>query len=1168
MHGTTINNKGKTEKNQKIKEGDCIFPFKYKYETHHKCLKTDKGPICATEVNPKTQTLTKYGYCYLKKGTVKKEPKEKAKTKAKAKAKPKAKEKEKAKTKATTKTKPKPKLKIVQSLAKLKIIPSKTTVKKKRLKIIEPTKISMTPSVKSQRFNEEFIKILSELNDIMMRQGEPFRAKAYRQAAESIMLFPNDITDPKQLQGVKGIGKTIMNKLNEYVETGTLKVLERERTNPLNQLTKVYGIGPKKAKELIEKGITSIADLQKNQDLLTDNMKIGLKYFDDIEARIPRSEIDVYKKQLTTIFNKVTPKGSDFQIVGSYRRGAKTSGDIDIIITNDNNDKKAFDDFLDYLIKNKIILEVLSRGKTKSLTIAELPQKTDQTRPRRVDFLYTNPTEFPFAILYFTGSKAFNTVQRQRALDLGYSLNEHGLYKMQQGQKGEKLKDIKFLDEKSIFNFLKMKYLEPHERIDGNSIINISTPHIAQQPAQQPAQQTAQQPAQQPAQPAQAAQPAPAKIKIKRKTLKKKSSLIPDHIQLFRKEGISALKTLTEDQLSKMIRQANNAYYCNQDAKPLLTDNEYDILREYTARKYPNNEAVKEGHTQCNIKIEKNKVKLPYEMWSMDKIKPDTGALTKWMSKYKGPYVLSCKLDGVSGLYSTEGQEPKLYTRGNGKVGQDVSHLIPFLQLPKTKDIVIRGEFIILKERFAQIYAKDFSNPRNFVAGLINQKKIKTENLNKLKDLDFVAYEVIKPHLKPSAQMEFLTNEDVEVVRFAVEKIVTNELLSELLVAWRDDYKYEIDGVICINDQIYPRQTGNPEHAFAFKMVLSDQIAEAKVLDVIWTPSKDGYLKPRVQIDPVVLGGAKIEYATGFNAKFIVDNKIGVGALIKLIRSGDVIPHIIAVIQPATEPQLPTVPYIWNETKVDILLKDKTEDVTVREKIVTAFFKIIGVEGLGAGNVKRIIEAGFDTVPKILYMSKDDFLTIDGFKQKLATKIHEGIKEKLAEATLPELMHATNIFGRGFGTRRFKAILEKYPDILVSKETKEEKLVKLISVGGMAKKSAEKFIKYLPEFLIWAKEANIQDRLTYSPPQPSPTELSKQQEHPLYGKKWIMTGFRDKELIEKLKQVGAIQASSVSKNTFVVIVKDLNEDTGKADEARLLGIPLMTPDQLIKKYNL
>ena len=67
------------------------------------------------------------------------------------------------------------------------------------------------------------------------------------------------------------------------------------------------------------------------------------------------------------------------------------------------------------------------------------------------------------------------------------------------------------------------------------------------------------------------------------------------------------------------------------------------------------------------------------------------------MTKYTGPYVLSCKLDGVSGLYTTEGSEPKLYTRGDGKVGQDISHLIPYLRLPKTKNIVIRGEFIIPK---------------------------------------------------------------------------------------------------------------------------------------------------------------------------------------------------------------------------------------------------------------------------------------------------------------------------------------------------------------------------------------------------------------------------------------------------------------------------------------
>ena len=103
----------------------------------------------------------------------------------------------------------------------------------------------------------------------------------------------------------------------------------------------------------------------------------------------------------------------------------------------------------------------------------------------------------------------------------------------------------------------------------------------------------------------------------------------------------------------------------------------------------------------------------------------------------------------------------------------------------------------------------------------------------------------------------------------------------------------------------------------------------------------------RVQIDPVVLGGAKIEYATGFNGKFIEDNKIGLGSLVKLIRSGDVIPHIVAVIQAAEQPRMPTVPYVWNDTHVDIMLKDKSQDSTVKEKTIAGFFKVLDVEGLG-----------------------------------------------------------------------------------------------------------------------------------------------------------------------------------------------------------------------------
>ena len=148
----------------------------------------------------------------------------------------------------------------------------------------------------------------------------------------------------------------------------------------------------------------------------------------------------------------------------------------------------------------------------------------------------------------------------------------------------------------------------------------------------------------------------------------------------FKKNGIHVLDSLLEPQLSSMIDEANKAFHFNKT--PIMSDNEYDILKDYLENKFPESEILKEVGTPI---IEKNKVALPYEMASMDKIKPDTGALAAWKKKFVGPYVLSCKLDGVSGMYSTEGGVPKLYTRGNGKVGQDVSHLIPYLRFPKGK---------------------------------------------------------------------------------------------------------------------------------------------------------------------------------------------------------------------------------------------------------------------------------------------------------------------------------------------------------------------------------------------------------------------------------------------------------------------------------------------------
>ena len=1065
----------------------------------------------------------------------------------------------------TSSTSPIPKKEKIESLLSQKttvtqeMLPSESNLKKTQ----ENKSTSM--SLPTGRLNENFIELMEKLADIMMKQGEPFRARAYQKAQETIMSYPDDILSPNNLKGKPNIGPTIMEKLNEYVETGTLKVLEREKNNPVNILAEVYGIGPKKAKELVEKGVTTIAQLREHPELLNDVQKMGLRYYEDVLKRIPRAEIDDYKELLLKVKTDLA-QPLEMEIVGSYRRGAATSGDIDVIITS--NSEQVFKNFIDELIKEKVILEVLSRGPSKCLVMAKIP--TSDT-VRRVDFLYTKEEEFPFAILYFTGSKIFNTVMRQHALQMGLTMNEHGLYKMENGKKGEKVVH-KFQSEKDIFDYLNMEYKSPNERIDGRALV-LKTPSKKpafiiesssslelqpEKPVEEPITLKPKKPTKKPANVAKKTKKnlvlesdqevVVLEEPVQKEEIDKIAIKIADN---FKKNGIKILEDLNEAELSNLLREANKAYYNEQ---PFLTDNEYDIVKEFIENKYPSAVAIAE----IGAPVERNKVKLPYFMGSMDKIKPDTNALQTWMSKYKGPYVLSCKLDGVSGLYTTEETAPKLYTRGDGKVGQDISHLIPHLRLPKTKGIVIRGEFIIPKEVFDKKYKSKFANPRNMVSGIVNHKTISEA----VKDVHFVAYELLKPVKKPLEQMLFLQTLDVETVLYRETTNLTNELLSETLVEWRKNYIYEIDGVIVTNDGLYERKSGNPEHAFAFKMVLSDQVAEAKVVDVIWTPSKDGYLKPRVQIEPINLGGVRIEYATGFNGAFIKDNKVGIGAVIELIRSGDVIPHIRKVTVPATEAKMPTVPYKWNDTHIDIMLEDVGSDETVKEKVITGFFRGINVEGLSSGNIARIVQAGFDTVPKILKMTKEDLLSVEGFKEKTAEKLYNGIREKIEAAPLVTIMAASNLFGRGFSDKKLELIMSEYPDVLLSKEPKENKISKVSAIKGMATKTAEAFVERIPEFLQFLKDANLEKKLS----QEKATSID--QSHPLYNKTIVMTGFRDKELEDKLKLLGAKMGSSVSKNTFVVLVKDLEEDTGKANEARKIGVPLMTPDAFIQKYGL
>jgi NAD-dependent DNA ligase len=262
---------------------------------------------------------------------------------------------------------------------------------------------------------------------------------------------------------------------------------------------------------------------------------------------------------------------------------------------------------------------------------------------------------------------------------------------------------------------------------------------------------------------------------------------------------------------------------------------------------------------------------------------------------------------------------------------------------------------------------------------------------------------------------------------------------------------------------------------------------------------------------------------------------------------------------------MPSIPYKWNDTHVDVLLEDIESDETVKEKVVTGFFKGIGVEGLSSGNIARIIDAGFDSVPKIIKMTIPDFLTVEGFKEKTATKLFNGIKQQLETASIITIMSASNIFGRGFSGKKTELIMEAYPDVLISKEPAQEKVTKIASIKGMAKKSAEAFVQSIPNFIQFIQETGLTHKLQELEGESQVSKV-KDTSNPLFGKTIVMTGFRDANIQQALKDVGAKLGSSVSKNTFAVLVKDLAEDSGKAQDAKKLGIQLMTPEEFKAKY--
>ena len=210
------------------------------------------------------------------------------------------------------------------------------------------------------------------------------------------------------------------------------------------------------------KGLNNKKKFIKNKFINTKYLKelnygqlIGIKYYNDIQERIPRKEIEYLDKILKYILKD---KPIEYEICGSYRRGCPDSGDIDILLTSKNTDENYLVTFIYTLIKLDILKDHLTMdGNKKYMGLLKVPNKKF-TKFRRIDIIFKSYDSFAPALLYFTGSANLNKEMRTKAISKGYKLNEYGLFVKETEERLDTPK------EKSIFDLLEMKYLEPTKR--------------------------------------------------------------------------------------------------------------------------------------------------------------------------------------------------------------------------------------------------------------------------------------------------------------------------------------------------------------------------------------------------------------------------------------------------------------------------------------------------------------------------------------------------------------------------------------------------------------------------------------------------------------------------------------------------------------------------------
>lgn len=538
-------------------------------------------------------------------------------------------------------------------------------------------------------------------------------------------------------------------------------------------------------------------------------------------------------------------------------------------------------------------------------------------------------------------------------------------------------------------------------------------------------------------------------------------------------------------------------------------------------------------------------------------------------------YVCELKIDGLSiSLTYENGVLVTGATRGDGSVGEDITENLKRVKdiplvLPEPVNITVRGECYMPRASFDRVNQirqengePEFANPRNAAAGTLRQ--LDTKIVAK-RNLATFLYQEVSPTdqssqegvLEKLARLGFVVNqervlaEDMEQIWDFIQKVAQ----------LREDLPYDIDGIVIkVNDLAVQEELGftvkAPKWAVAYKFPAEEK--EAKILSVDWTVGRTGVVTPTANLTPVQLAGTTVSRATLHNVDYIAEKDIHQDDTVIVYKAGDIIPAVLRVVKDKrVSDQALAIPTHCPSCQSELLHFEDEVALRCINPLCPAQIKeglnhfasrdAMNITGLGPAVVEKLFAAQLvEDVAGIYRLTVEDLLTLEGFKEKSAEKLHEAIqasKENSAEKLL---------FGLGIrhvGSKVSQILLQEFHDLDQLATTDPERIASIDSLGMVVAESLKRYFAQegSKRLLQELKEAGV--NLAYLGEKVAADAA-------LSGMTVVLTGKLERltrsEAKAKLESLGAKVTGSVSKKTDLVVA---GSDAGsKLTKAQELGI--------------